>query len=314
MTAALVQRRTVAVDAGDGGLLHATVEGSDAAPVTLVLAHGWTLSQAAWDDVAAELSPEVATGRLRLVRYDQRGHGRSTWGATEPVSIDLLGEDLPQVLECCAATGPVVLGGHSMGGMTIMCLAANHPDLIGGRVRGVALVDTSAGDLQRTQRTRAQRLRQRLLPGLMTLALARSRSVERLRRLSPPSSRAHQRAVRGLLYGVDATDEMVRRGAEIMHTSSVRAFVAFYPALGEHDKRDGLAALTRVPVEVLVGEGDELTPVRHSRQLAEALPDAVLHVEPRCGHMLPQERPALVAAALRRLLATAVDAGLEATA
>ncbi|MBB3675678.1 alpha/beta fold hydrolase [Modestobacter versicolor] len=310
---ALVQRRTVAVDAGDGALLHATVEGSDTAPVTLVLAHGWTLSQAAWDDVAAELAAEVAAGGLRLVRYDQRGHGRSTWGTTEPVSIDLLGEDLRQVLDRCAPTGPVVLGGHSMGGMTIMCLAAGHASLFGDRVRGVALVDTSAGDLRRTPRTRSQRLQQRLEPGVLSFALARAGLVERLRRLSPPSSRTHQRLVRGLLYGADASDEVVRRGAEIMHASSVRAFAVFHPALGEHEKRDGLAALTRVPVEVLVGEEDRLTPVRHSRQLAEVLPHAVLHVEPRCSHMLPQERPALVAASLRRLLAAAVDGDLAAT-
>jgi pimeloyl-ACP methyl ester carboxylesterase len=308
-----VERRTVAVDAGDGALLHTTVQGSDAAPVTLVLAHGWTLAQAAWDDVAAELAPEIAAGELRLVRYDQRGHGRSTWGRTEPVSIDLLGEDLLQVIERCAPTGPVVLGGHSMGGMTIMCLAANHAGVIGSRVQGVALVDTSAGDLRRTPRTRAQRLQQRLEPGLMAFALARARLVERLRRLSPPSSGSHRKIVRGLLYGADATEAMVRRGAEIMHASSVRAFVTFYPALGEHEKRDGLAALTRVPVEVLVGEEDKLTPVSHSRQLAEVLPDAVLHVEPRCGHMLPQERPELVAASVRRLVTAAAGAELAAT-
>ena len=103
------------------------------------------------------------------------------------------------------------------------------------------------------------------------------------------------------------------RGAEIMHASSVRAFVVFYGALGQHDKHAELAALTRVPVEVLVGEEDALTPVAHSRRLVDALPDAVLHVEPRCGHMLPQERPAMVASSLRRLLAAAVPAGLEAT-
>jgi pimeloyl-ACP methyl ester carboxylesterase len=308
-----VEKRTVAVDAGDGALLHTTVEGSAGAPVTLVLAHGWTLSQAAWDDVAAELAPQVSAGEVRLVRYDQRGHGRSTWGASEPVSIDLLGEDLWHVLDRCAPTGPVVLGGHSMGGMTIMCLAAAHPEVVSARVKGVALVDTSAGDLRRSPRTRGQRLQQRLEPGLITAALARARLVERLRSFSPPSSRSHQKLVRGLLYGADATDAMVLRGAEIMHASSVRAFATFYPALGEHDKQDGLAALTQVPVEVLVGEEDKLTPVSHSRRLAQLLPDAVLHVEPRCGHMLPQERPALVAAALRRLVDAADVRPLEAT-
>jgi len=201
-----------------------------------------------------------------------------------------------------------VLGGHSMGGMTIMCLAARRPDLFGDRVRGVALVSTSAGDLQPPPRTRAERLRQRLTPGALTAALAAARLVERLRQLAPPSHPRHQRVVRDLLYGGDATDAMVLAGAEIMHASTVRAFTAFLPALAEHDKRRELAALHRVPVEVLVGDSDTLTPERHSRQLAEALPDAALEVVPRTGHMLPQERPRLVAHALERLLDAATGA------
>ncbi|HEX2072845.1 MAG TPA: alpha/beta hydrolase [Geodermatophilus sp.] len=303
-----VQRRTAAVPTPDGALLHATVDGSDDAPVTLVLAHGWTLAQASWDDPAALLTPRVAAGELRLVRYDQRGHGRSTWGSPETaVSIDQLGSDLACVLDELAPAGPVVLGGHSMGGMTIMCLAAARPELFGDRVRGVLLVSTSAGNLQRPPRTRAERLRQRLIPAALTAALAAAGVVERLRRLVPPSHPRHQAIVRDLLYGADATEEMVRAGAEIMHASTVRAFTAFLPALGEHDKRTELTALTGVPVEILVGDSDKLTPLRHSRQLAEALPDAVLHVVHRTGHMLPQERPQLVVAAIDRLLRTAVD-------
>jgi pimeloyl-ACP methyl ester carboxylesterase len=90
-----------------------------------------------------------------------------------------------------------------------------------------------------------------------------------------------------------------------MHASTVRSFAAFYPALGEHDKREELAALTRVPVEILVGKSDKLTPLRHSRHLKEVLPDAALHVADRTGHMLTQERPELVVDALGRLLAEA---------
>jgi pimeloyl-ACP methyl ester carboxylesterase len=295
-----VLRRTAAVRTPDGALLHATVDGPDDAPVTLVLAHGWTLAQAAWDDVAELLAPRVAAGRLRVVRYDQRGHGRSTWGDTE-ITIDQLGTDLADVLDQLAPRGPVVLGGHSMGGMTIMCLAAARPELFGERVRGVVLVSTSAGDLTSDPRTAAGRMA-RLRPGVLTAALAGARVLERLRKLVPPSSPRHQKIVRELLYGAEATDAMVLAGAEIMHASSLRAFIEFMPALEQHDKRENLAALTRVPVEILVGDADKLTPKRHSRQLAEVLPDAALHVLERTGHMLPQERPRPAADAIERLL------------
>jgi pimeloyl-ACP methyl ester carboxylesterase len=300
-----IRRRTAAVRTPDGAQLHATVDGTDDAPVTLVLAHGWTLAQAAWDDVADLLNPKVAAGELRLIRYDQRGHGRSTWGQAE-ISIDQLGHDLAAVIDQLAPRGPVVLGGHSMGGMTIMCLAAARPELFGDRVRGVALVSTSAGDLNPEPRDRAEAIRQKLTPGALTAALAAARVIERLRRLLPPTHPRHQKVVRDLLYGADATDEMVLAGAQIMHASTVRAFTAFLPALGDHDKREELAALARIPVEILVGDSDKLTPERHSRQMAEALPEAALHVVERTGHMLPQERARLVTDAIERLLAAAV--------
>ena len=304
-----VLHRTAAVRTDDGALLHATIDGDDDAPVTVVLAHGWTLAQAAWDDVADLLLPRAGAGELRLVRYDQRGHGRSTWGEAE-VTIDQLGDDLAAVLDQLAPEGPVVLGGHSMGGMTIMCLAATRPELFGDRVRGVLLVSTSAGDLTSDPKSPGARMN-RLTPGMRGAALGAARVIEKLRQKLPPTHPRHQKIVRELLYGADATDEMVLAGAEIMHASTIRAFLQFMPALGDHDKRTELGALRQVPVEILVGDSDNLTPTRHSEQLVEALPEAELQVVPRTGHMLTQERPQLVADALGRLLA---EVGADRTA
>jgi pimeloyl-ACP methyl ester carboxylesterase len=294
--------RTVAVRTEDDAQLHTVVDGSDGAPVTLVLAHGWTLSQAAWDDVAELLMPRVADHRLRLVRYDQRGHGRSTWGEADEVSIDLLGGDLAAVIGTVAPEGRLVLAGHSMGGMTIMALAAPRPELFGDRVGGVALVSTSAGDLAPQPHNARERLQQRLTPGALSLALAGAQVVEKLRQALPPENPRHQAFVRNLLYGADASDAMVLAGAQIMHASTVRAFAVFAPTFDRHDKLSELAALTRVPVEILVGDSDRLTPQRHSEKMAEVLPDAELQIVPRTGHMLPSERPRLVADAVERLL------------
>ena len=314
MTAApaqTVQRRVAAVRTADGAQLHAVVDGSADAPVTLVLAHGWTLAQAAWDDVAQLLTPRVADGQLRLIRYDQRGHGRSTWGRyaddVSELNIDQLGADLGDLIDQLAPSGKVVLAGHSMGGMTITCLAAARAELFGERVRGVALVSTSAGDLAPAGNTLVEKLQLTLTPRIVTAAMGGARMVEAMRQLLPPSHPRHRKMVRELLYGADATDDMVIAGAEIMHASTVRAFAAFYPALGKHDKREELTALRSVPVEILVGDSDKLTPERHSRQLAEALPDAQLQVVERTGHMLPQERPQLVAEAIGRLVAAAAS-------
>jgi pimeloyl-ACP methyl ester carboxylesterase len=191
-----------------------------------------------------------------------------------------------------------------MGGMTIMALAAARSELFGDRVRGVALVSTAAGDLTSDPRSPGGRMA-RISPRMLNVLLGGARVVERLRQLLPPDHPRHQRMVRGLLYGADATDEMVLAGAEIMHASTLRSFIEFMPALDSHDKREELAALARVPVEIFVGDSDRLTPLRHSRLLAEALPDADLHVVERTGHMLTQERPQLVTDGIERLVAAA---------
>ena len=134
----------------------------------------------------------------------------------------------------------------------------------------------------------------RVTPGMLSALLAGARSSSGCASSCRPTTPGTRRWCATLLYGADATDDMVRTGAEIMHASTVRSFLSFMPALGEHDKREELAALARVPVEILVGDSDNLTPRRHSLQLAEALPDATLHEVERTGHMLTQERPQLV--------------------
>ena len=138
----------------DGAVLHATIDGSDDAPVTLVLAHGWTLAQAAWDDVADLLRP---AGRRRRAAPDpvRPARPRPLHLGRRRESLDRPARRRPRRAARPARPhgAPSVLGGHSMGGMTIMCLAAARPELFGDRVRGVALVSTSAGDLDPEPRT-----------------------------------------------------------------------------------------------------------------------------------------------------------------
>ena len=87
--------------------------------------------------------------RPRLVFWDQRsrtvGAGR---GAIDPDVWTSSADDLFQRSSTRpTATGPLVFVGHSMGGMSVMSLAAEHPELFGTRVLGVGFVGTSAGDL-----------------------------------------------------------------------------------------------------------------------------------------------------------------------
>ncbi|MHA6759085.1 alpha/beta fold hydrolase [Streptacidiphilus sp. PAMC 29251] len=299
---------TATVTAVDGAALAAYVDGPDDAPVTLVLAHGWTLDASAWEQHARALA---ADGGVRVVRYDQRGHGRSTGGSTRPWSIDLLGEDLAAVIGQLAPTGPLVLGGHSMGGMTIMALAAGRPGLVAERVRGVLLTSTSAGRLDPRGRKDVP-LRARALGHVESAFFGYcSRTVERSERirtrLPGPSGRLNPYLVKRYLYGPGASSEAVLAGARMIHGCPMAAVADWFPALMLHDKAGALDALRPLPVEVVVGTLDRLTPVAHSRRLVQELPDARLRVEPGCGHMLLLERPEAVLSPLRELCAQAVS-------
>src|SRR3954452_9571158 len=132
--------RTVRTD--DGIDLHVEVDGDEDAPLTVVLSHGFTARLAEWE------IPRAALGhRARLVLWDQRGHGRSSWTRLTAATIDRTGRDLGEVLDATTPTGPVVLAGHSMGGMSVLALARLRPELFGSRVVGVFLLATSAGGL-----------------------------------------------------------------------------------------------------------------------------------------------------------------------
>src|SRR3954462_10684456 len=132
--------RTVRTD--DGVDLHVEGDENENTALTVVLAHGFTARLAEWQLQRAVLRP-----RARLVLFDQRGHGRSGWTDLTKATIDRTGRDLGEVLDATTPEGPVVLAGHSMGGMSVMALARQRPELFGSRVVGVFLLATSAGGL-----------------------------------------------------------------------------------------------------------------------------------------------------------------------
>ncbi len=114
----------------------------DEPPLTLVFCHGYALNLDCWHFQRAGYR-----GLVRAVYYDQRSHGRSGRSTEGGATIDQLGHDLKQVLDHVVPEGPVVLIGHSMGGMSIVALAEHYPELFGDRVIGVGLISTTAGGL-----------------------------------------------------------------------------------------------------------------------------------------------------------------------
>src|SRR4029450_2230860 len=129
------------VTADHGVDLDVALHGAADADRTVVFVHGYALNQDAWHYQRRDL-----TDLGRMVFLDQRGHGRSMRGRPERSTIDQLGEDLYRVIDAVAGDGsPVVLVGHSMGGMTVLALADLHPELFGDRIVAVPLLATAPG-------------------------------------------------------------------------------------------------------------------------------------------------------------------------
>ncbi len=283
----------------DGAELHVEIDPAPGAGMNVVLVHGFTASL---EEFA--LQRETLRGRATTVLYDCRGHGRSRRGRVRNPSIDQLGRDLGAVLDQAVPPGPVVLLGHSMGGMTVMALARQRPELFGSRVAGAFLLATSSGGLvEEGAIGLAVRVLRRL--GLLQLYLLLfafwAPLLERFRRRGTRLMRWY---FRRYLFGKDdATPETVAQVQALLEQTPLPVVAAFYKTLLDHDEHASLEVLHPLPVTVVVGTHDRLTPLSHSQRMAEALPDAELVVVPGAGHSVNITRREVVDAALLRLLA-----------
>jgi pimeloyl-ACP methyl ester carboxylesterase len=289
--------RTVTTD--DGVDLHVEVDGDAAAALTVVLSHGFTARLAEW-----ALQRTALRERARLVLWDQRGHGRSGWTRLTAATIDRTGRDLGEVLDATTPTGPVVLVGHSMGGMSVMALARQRPELFGPRVVGVFLLATSAGGLVETGLAgRAVKVvrRLRLLSLYLRLLQLVAPLLERFRRRGTAIGR---RVTRRLLFGTDDADPAsVRLVQQLLEETPWPVAMAFYATFLDHDETAALEVLRRVPVTVVAATHDRLTPAAHGRHLAEVIGDgAELVVVPGAGHSVNLTRTEVVDRALLDLL------------
>ncbi|HEY6796130.1 MAG TPA: alpha/beta fold hydrolase [Kineosporiaceae bacterium] len=243
--------------------------------VPLVLLHAFPLERSMWRDVAERL----AAAGVPTVAVDLPGLGDSPLPESVVPDLAVSADAVAALLDRLGVRRAVVAG-VSMGGYVALALARSRPDLLAG----LALIDTKAEADAEPARAGRERIAAAvegeagtralapLLDGLLG-ATTRAARPEVVRRVDDGLRRARAEGVawsqRAMAVRPDATAELV-----------------------------GIA----VPAVVVVGEEDGLTPPAQAAALAAALPDAVLTVIPRAGHLSPLEAPDAVAAALLNLL------------
>ncbi|MGD0373416.1 MAG: alpha/beta hydrolase [Streptosporangiaceae bacterium] len=284
--------RSVTVLADDGVGLHTEINGPDDSPVTIVFCHGYTLNQDTW-----HYQRKYLAAVSRLVFWDQRGHGRSGSSSPEHVTIDQLGADLYAVLMATVpGDSPVVLVGHSMGGMTIMALADQHPELFGTKVIGAALISTAVSEIDPTVwlpgplRSVARYAAPTVLRGA-----ASGRGAPLIERSRHAASQIAFLSTRLIAFGDPAISPTVVDFLErIIRMTPIEVVTDFFHALLKHDKLTALRVLGQVPVVVVTGEKDRVVPLRQSEILAAEIPDAELLTVPGAGHVIILECPDLI--------------------
>ena len=271
----------------DGLQLHVRAEGPIDAPVSVVLVHCWTSDHDAWRYQLRDLRARYGHG-IRIVAYDQRGHGQSDPAPKHAARIEHLGRDLGDVIDEYAPQGRLVLAGHSIGGMSVMELGLQRPQLFRERVGGVCFIATSAGRL-RSVTLGLPDIGPWVKDHIPYVLAFRSRTLSRKQRLRAPI--IESLVVRRFLFGdtMRLRDHMLTVEGLVNVPGST--MTGFFEDLMHHDRHGHLEeTLDGIPTLVLVGERDVLTPPEHARHLARHVPQARLIISPGAGHMLPLER------------------------
>jgi pimeloyl-ACP methyl ester carboxylesterase len=267
---------------------------------TLVFVHGFCLDMGTFHFQRRDFT---RAGDYRMVFYDQPGHGRSGRLEHGEYTLAMLAQGLKDVLDATVTAGPVVLIGHSMGGMTIMALAETHPELFGSLVQGVVFISTSAGKLDEVNFGMPDvlaRFSRQLLPMITHTGRTTAGVIDAARRAS---SDLAWLLTRKYGFGTRRPDPALVSYVERMNGRTSTEVVARYlRALYEHAGQPALETLSGVRVLAICGDHDSLTPLSHSEEIVRVLPKARLVVVPDAGHVALMERPDIVGEALDEFL------------
>ena len=287
----------------DAVQLRLEIDDSPNAPLTVVFVHGFAGCAEAFDAQWAALRD-----RVRLVRYDQRGHGRSGWRGRRWISIDRLGKDLGEVIDRLTGDRPVVVVAHSMGGMALLSLAGQRPELFGSKVVGVTLLSTLAAPLTETGLLPVSARPGLLRPVASGLAWLLWWVAPLVDAVAPFPRKWGRRWLRHRAFGAGrAPGEAVRAVEEMWAHMPQSIAGAFYPGFVTYQRAESLEVLRRVPTAVIAGTADTTIPSRLSEEMVERIgPGAELVLVPGAGHVVQMTHPEQVNRALLDLLRRAV--------
>ncbi|WP_436700610.1 alpha/beta fold hydrolase [Nocardioides sp. BYT-33-1] len=282
----------------DGLRIHVTAHGRPDATLTVLLSHCWTADESDWHYQVTDLLARYGRD-VRVVTWDHRGHGRSDRAPETACTIPHLARDLGRVVDAYAPEGPIVVAGHSVGGMTITAIPEERPDLM-PRIVGALFVSTTSGELDRITLGLPALAGAVLRDRLPFILANRARMLSLSRREKFPT--IERQVARRFLFGRPARARDIAHAVDQLVHARPETMSGFFKDMMTHDRIGNLAAFDDIATTVLVGSRDLLTPPAHAAKIARGIRGARLLVAPDAGHYLPFERRELVSGELIALV------------
>jgi 3-oxoadipate enol-lactonase len=236
-------------------------EGPETAPAILFI-HGYPFNRAMWKLQTDELKKDY-----RVIAYDVRGHG-STESGEEKFSIALFAQDLILFMDALSLRKSIVCG-LSMGGYIALRAQVNYPE----RFHALVLCDTQCTEDPievKEQRSKA------------TADMARNGTEEFINKTI------------GQLFSAES---LISKFQEIetiramMVQTSVETLCDTLVAFSERSETCSTLNKIGIPVLILVGSEDQITPPQCSRLMASKIPDSKMFTIPLSGHLPNLENP-----------------------
>jgi pimeloyl-ACP methyl ester carboxylesterase len=231
----------------DGSELHVELYGPADGP-TVVLTHGWGANATEWYYLKQQLGD-----RFRLIAWDLPGLGLSRRPDNNEFSLEKLARDLDVVVEL-ARGAPVVLLGHSIGGMIGLTYCRLFPESLGRKVSGLVLVHTTPTNPVCTTRNAGlyTALQKPVIEPLLHLTIWLSPLVWAMNWMSYLNGSAHRSTEKESFSGNETRGQLNFAASFMPHASPAVLARGMFGMLAY----DASATLKTIDVPVLVVPGD----------------------------------------------------------
>jgi len=190
---------------------------------------------------------------FHVVGIDLNGHGRSP-DRNEDDTIQSYLNDIDSVV---SKFDMPVLGGHSMGGALTQLYALKNPD----RLSGMILVGTGS--------------RLRVLPVIFDML--------------ENNFEGYVEAAANFMFDESTPQEMITASQAEIRKCKPSIIARDFHACNQFDLMEEVSSI-KLPTLILVGENDQMTPVKYSKYLNETIIGSVMHVLPQAGHSVMLEK------------------------